>query len=355
MAELTPGDEQLLRLMREQDLITPSQEARVRQAVKKGRSLGEAVSRTPLVDPVKFASLQSYAAHHAPSDPGSAPPAGEKKEQGPPPFQPIRAEDDQPVALDLDLDTPETDSLDLDYEVRDLGPVGTPETPCARELDQDVDVDLDPEPDPPPRRPPPPTDTVRPPSVAELRRQALRKREQAETPSAESAEEAGPEPDQPAAAAPKPKSPAPASAASLPEPDDPQSYLHRNMQLQSYDLSDDEGISLIRQVNEMLQDSLDAGDAGLRLMPGVTDGPNLTRYGRDRAERAAEELEASQAEKLANRLKVMGRLEAWRRQPSQRGAFDVISQGRRYRVLLDFSTGEGDGETEVLTVHFLRG
>ncbi len=424
MADVTREDEKLLKLMREQDLITASQEARVRQALGKGQSLGEAVSRTPLVDSVKFASLQAYAARQS-SEPV------EKEEPGPPPFQPIQAEDDLEVALELDLDPPGHALPDLDYEVKDLGPVGAEEDAAPVESSvEDLDLDLDagpaapaaeekpsakqefgdprggpaapaaeekppqeppspppsaagppheapapppPKPAPPPAAPPPEPapepvkrGPVRPPSVAELRRQALinRKPKAPEPAKAEMEGEVGSILEEAFTSAGGGKKAAPAAAAAkdgqaagedeLPKPGPVNSYVPRAMRMQEFDLSDDEGISLIRQVNELLCESLDAGDGGVRLALGAGAGPNVMRFRANGRRRAAVEEEPAQVEKLVNRLKVMARLESWRRQQAQRGSFFVSWQGKRRRVLLDSAPG-GSGAGETLTVHFVEG
>jgi hypothetical protein len=383
MDPLNPEDELILSVLREQDLLTKSQETRVRSAMKRGMSVGEAIQRTPLVDPVKFTMMMALASTMN-AQPGlhvQEPSRGDDPAQKPPrDFTPIQAGDEDLIEIDEEI----PDLMDLGgekFEFRNLGPVSdqpenkprVPEkvsTPASRaitpdptpappsaprtampaDFDADLDLDIPEEPIPvaePPRRAHLDTDfdfdDLEIDGHADVP-ESKNSTESYEVPrvldaNLELEEETVP-----------PPPPAPARNKLRPA-GKPAEYDPPGGRIQSYDLGNDEGIPLIGKVNAFLREAVEEECGGLEF--DIEPGKSVVHYFDSKSEETqVKELDGDTAQKYVNRLKVMARLEPWRRQQAQKGKCLLTCSGRNLQMLVDQEPGpEGH---ELITLYLLK-
>ncbi len=422
---LSPKDDRVLHLLVEKDLITRAQEQRVRGAVARGMPLAEALQKTPLVDPIKFATIQALAA--STPDPG--------------PLEPSRPEDTQPVPTVREVPPPthkanppsgeiELDLLDDSepfetesgtFKIKNLGPVQgadetqvpspddegrrttessipihlaattyeEPDTVITSDLPEDFDDDLDFDefdkaestteivPGASAPAPPPPAngddlsdlddlddldeldelddldfdqedEETLPPHLPQRTGDDFDHEVQDKIDEVLDLDmpEVSPPPDGAVADAPT----APGGAAlysHLPPPLRTSGFIPKGQSPQNFDLSDDEGILLIEEVNALLRDAIEHQRLGLLLAPGEPSAQIklYTAAGTLDEERT---LEPEMIEKVVNRLKVMARIETWRNDARQQGAFDMTFGKQRARALV---STEGEGRDEILVVY----
>lgn len=306
------ADDIILKLLREKDLLTASQETRIRAALKRGMNLADAIAKTPLVDPVKFASIATLARRG-----------------------PVVTELAQEPAHMTDTAVPtDLDELDLPTEI---APAGTPP-------DDDLDLDLDHGPEPVP-----PAATARKneeddiDTMRFLLKPKAPKIEQQEVGSL--IEEAFDSP-----------KPAPA-AAQKSKPDlkltplkQKEEYTGAGAKPHNYNLADDEGITLISEVNAILSRCLEHGGIGF-VMETSLPADNLRLYGLDGSLKEEQTLESALLEKVINRMKVMARIETWRRLDNSRGVFRATWKASS---AMFYVHGETMSSGERLTVHLER-
>ena len=386
-------EEKTLQLLLKQELITEAQGKRLRGRMRRGMSLAEAISKTPLVDPVKLASIQSLAAH------------SENQEQ---PQEPIRRESSREIPRmhtgaseqkpESTIETPNASSRrqssSASAQVAKLAeeetapPVsGAPSPASAAETDSNlseldeidfpgladerIDLDLDDldmeETDVQTEGGPGMLAGPRPASseddIDTLRMHAPDALKNAGKEEGKDEDFAGEvdlvieevfdkkEKKQKGFAPLKPEEAiTDFSTDVLPALGNRENYQPRaGVAVQTFDLEDDEGINLIQQVNEILTTSFREGDAGLIIDPGQ-DPAVLKRYGNSRRLSSEEVMETDMVEKIVNRLKVMGRIEPWRRQATQKGVFRIRHRGKEASAFVQSDPGSESPDLLVIQI-----
>lgn len=117
-----------------------------------------------------------------------------------------------------------------------------------------------------------------------------------------------------------------------------------------FDLSDDEGIAIIAEVNQFLGDCLEKGEGGFILSPKEEE-ENLKYFSKIPKLVAVDTVEKTKLEKVLNRLKVMARLESWRSNESQKGLFKTKQDSSETAIYMD---AEKDDDGGRIIVHFHR-
>lgn len=379
MAEISGKDERVLNLLVKQKLITPSQESRLRMWLKRGADISEAIQKTPLVDPVKLASLQSLADHtereEAPLEPAVVSPATaetaadtpnddtpstdwdekiRKTPQGsreavkriedsrpqepapprifaddethPPPFmsahptKPFHEARPRPsIDIDADFDRLQeterefpppsmSDNPDDEAGLETLSSIGkiNPVSPADGEMMDEVDSILD----------------------EAFQKKQAQKRESRHGQAIEDYETIAP-------------------------PGDRESYRRDDAPtVQTYDLTDDEGIPLIQQVNEVLARALARNAQAILIDPRLKHS-NVKIYSNDYRLVGEETLHEDMVDKVLNRLKVMARIDPWRRHSPQKGSFKMVRGQRSANGCV--RTGPLPDEQETIAVYIFPG
>lgn len=368
MADKKATEERVLQLLVEQEQITRAQADRVRALLKRNTPIAEALQKVPLVDPIKFASAQALAA----KEPALSP-------QEPTPPATVGAVEDDDLDLELDLvdDLEPIDTESGPFKIRNHGPVGGkkisdeereslkeffepapsssdipkitdvadedfvatwPSKKIADALDADFDLDdLDDTEEPLPPKLPPASGEKFGEEVSSILEEAFDV--QISLPG-----DKGRKPAEKKPAAPAAKEP----VGRMPALGDKDAYQSRSVNPKPVNLADDEGINLIREVNAIFTRAIDAKSKGF-MLASLPAEDNLKLF--DAAGRLAdqESLEQAQAEKIINRIKVMARIETWRRDAQQLGSVRVLHQGLTYRAYVNAET-DAVG-TEALIVH----
>jgi hypothetical protein len=369
-------DEEVLRLLLKEQLITKVQETRLRAGLKRGMSLNEAVSRTPLVDTVKLASIQSIATQNLdlhPQEPERSSKSGRVHKLGSdggetlgdidPELRGFRIENLGPVK-ERDEPPPQIDDGVPTYDLEDLQAHASGDTDEFDDLDltdedsigdtatglEDLDLDLD--------------DDIELKSVErgpvaagedEIETLRIFPKKKDDPKNQEFLREV----DSALEQAFEKKTTGSRSSAEVPvrnaasedmlEPlADPAAYMPTgSAAAQTYDLADSEGITLIEKVNGIFIKAVQNDDSGFRLDPARQTG-NLQRFGSDQRASNAETIDHAVIEKVINRIKVMARLEPWRPQATQKGMFRVRHEKHKAGVYVQADPAE---DREVLTVH----
>lgn len=370
MADNKQIDERVLQLLLEQEQITRAQADRVRALLKRNTPLAEALQKVPLVDPVKFASAQALAAKEpaaTPQELASAPTLG--------------AVEDEDLDLELDLvdDVEPVETGSGPFKIRNHGPVGGkkisdeekqslkeffepapsssdipkitdvadedfvatwPAKKIAAALPDDFDMDLDDIDDTDeslsPKLPPASGEKFGE-EVSSILEEAFDV--QISLPGDKGKKTAEKKPAAPAAAGP---------VGRLPALGDKEAYQTRNANSKPVNLADDEGINLIREVNAIFTRAIDGKCKGFILAATAAE-ENLKLF--DEAGRLSDQetIEQAQAEKILNRIKVMARIETWRRDAQQLGSVRLLNEGLTYRA---FVNAEADAKgVESVIVH----
>lgn len=394
----------LVQLLLKEELITPAQAKRLARSLGKGMDPNEAVHVTPLVEPVKLASLLA-SLRGAPDEP----PAKAKEEEPteaappPPPREPTPLPGDV-IDAALELDEMDLLPVDLDdgeaFTIQDLGPVSEQDADAPSPSGDDIpEYDLDAElilpggkeadgpaaeaaEAPPPEEAPAPADAL--PELEDLDGDLdldldLDPAPAAEAPpprsmdldiesALEDAFEPGGEGDPAATPRPLPSSgesgkmvgmdglkvrPVRESQredvpATLKAPQPPEHYSGSG-RVNTYNLFDDEGINLIHEVNKVLLHVMEITGQGLVLDRGRMDS-NYRIYNSRWMLEEQRTIPEHELEKMINRIRVMARLEPWRRNQEQAGQCLVTAGGNTTRLLVE-SQPLGVGQ-EVLTVYF---
>ncbi len=272
-------DEQVLLLLLREGYITKRQDARVRAALKRGMNLSEAINKVPLVEPVKFASVQARADFE------------EKSKASVEPQQPASASSDIDTASGI-LDLSELNRIEKEKEKA--------ATKGAGKVDSDIDVD-DIEFDDVSE-----AETITGfPDEEELNEGM----DEAIESAFDSSERIAP----PNFSAEDPK---------YPELGDPAEYQPTASRVQTFDLNEDEGIPLVKQVNELLRTTVEAEASALVVLP-QRHSMNVVIFRNPSIVVSRKTLDLKTAEKVANRLKVMARIEAWKKGKGLKGTFKV--------------------------------
>ncbi|MCC6546440.1 hypothetical protein IT570_04655 [Candidatus Sumerlaeota bacterium] len=379
MSPLQPKDERLLTLLLEQQQITPSQSARLRAQLGRGMEIHEALAKTPLVDALKLASIESIAANQANSSKEVRKPTFSPTVVAPAPSQPAsRLPTLDDADLDLELDQPAELSIGSQtYQLRNLGPVSDlPEDfdagdapPVFHDLDEELEFEphhipgeqpLDEELMLPvddaastrrdftdfadeldlPGKTPPPIHAKIPVTTATVT-----------SPSTKLTTNFDVDLDAALEQAMSGEHPIPivtdSEFSTLAPLQDKDSFRSPQKSMQVFNTADDEGINLIREVNEIFARVLDAGGTGFIIDSRLVE-KNLITYDASGRMTSHETISHDRIDKIANRLKVMGRLEPWRRQNSQKGHFRIKHGADNVDVYLQTQPKASD--KEVLSV-----
>jgi hypothetical protein len=155
------------------------------------------------------------------------------------------------------------------------------------------------------------------------------------------------------AEAPAPAEPAKTSPATPPGgnrrlelPGSSESFLRPEAARLKYDLANDEGINLIRELNGLLIELLDMEGRGIEIDAVGTKEGEVRFYNGSGALSMQRKLEGDRALKLINRLKVMARIEPWRKD-SPKGAFEIRHFAARRMVHLQITSRGQDAEVAV--------
>jgi len=306
------ASEKIVEVLHRQGLLTGDQARRVRQAVDSGKDLVWALSHLPLVEPLQFLKAQSQAG----TSPGT------------------RGASTSPVSTPSPTSTPPT------YELKPL-PEG-PDTPTplpifAPGADGELNfAGLDEEEEDVP------TLEIEDKDYAEGFEGVGRPMDPSHTPLPESPEIS-------------PHTPMPHHRLSggTPNPSSPtpESFARPGVSPSTYDLSDDEGIALVNRVNALLAEALAERTRRVVLRP-VPAGMEIASISELGTEGVSRPLEPDEGAKIANRIKIMARIEPWRK-PPQKGMFNVQHQRRQGRVLVDILESPDAPGTEEITLHFI--
>lgn len=389
MSQIQPKDERLLTLLMEQQQITPSQSARVRAQLNRGMEIHEALAKTPLVDALKLASVEAMAANQSNSSkevkkPTFTPPAVVAPAPAPPANR-VPSLDD--ADLDIELNQPaEVNFGSGTYQLKNLGPVSELDDdfddshgdPADLELDADLELEpqhlaasheLDDElmlPD----------DDI---ASADTRRNFSDFGDDLDMPGktpvpvrqqimVDEMEFELPPPPKPAQKlttnfdadldavieqAMSGEHPIPVISEGeftrLAPLQDKDSFRSPQKSMQVFNTADDEGINLIREVNEIFARVLDAGGTGFAIDPRRAE-ENLIIYDSAGAIASQETIQRDRIDKVANRLKVMGRLEPWRRQNAQKVHFRIKHGGDNVDVYIQTQPKATDKEVLLVRV-----
>jgi len=142
----------------------------------------------------------------------------------------------------------------------------------------------------------------------------------------------------------------PRTDTGVPKPED---FIRPGMPIPSYDLADDEGIPLIKRVNAMLVEALDAGVRQMFVRYG-SKGITVSFISEVGTSGRYMQMDMAEGERVCNRMKIMARIEPWRK-PPQKGIFLVRHHKRVMRALLEINSSMEYPEREDLIVHFLAG
>lgn len=319
-----PANQKLVEVLLREGLLTEEQARRVLVAVEGGRDLTWALSHLPLVEPLRFLRAQSLAGTNPiPTglpNPALTPIPGNVSGVGTPiaPRTPNRSpqeSEESPVepsikTLELDLDT----NYGMGFE--QVGrPVQAP-TPFT----EGKSPPISPPPSPPPlgvsAAPPPPSPAMTPLPTTH---------------------------------------PEAASGSTLPPLDDPgvdpASYQRPGIVAATYDLADDEGIPLVQRVNALLTEALEEGIRVVDICPESEGYLLLFRTGSGSSGRSRP-LAAEEAVRIGNRLKVMARIEPWRK-PPQKGTFNILWNKRHHRVFINLVSWPENPDTQRTVVHII--
>ncbi len=295
--ELEPMDEAALGVMVAESLITSDQLRRVRAMLLKGKALQEALSIVPIVDPLQFLRIQRTVSGEdvAPST-SLIHAQAVLREPTPPPSDKPRiplagfGKREADNALDFD-------SIDLEGSGFVIAPL--PVAPADSTDENVLSVAK--------------TEVVGAPTpLPERRRIDL--------------------------------------SQALEPPDSMESYLNTTSTGTIYPLEEDDGIPMLKGLYALVTELASIEGLGLVIdWMGGDDGDVrfFLKSGKLAMHRT---LPPGDAARFINRLKIMARIEPWRRD-SPRGSFLISDRGRQYRLLLKVMTRSDD--TESATVYLV--
>ncbi|MCC5877691.1 MAG: hypothetical protein JJU11_15835, partial [Candidatus Sumerlaeia bacterium] len=131
-------------------------------------------------------------------------------------------------------------------------------------------------------------------------------------------------------------------------PDDPESYDRGK--LVTFNLYDDEGINLIHDVNQRLLRVIEISGQGM-VLDRSRDAQNFRVYNAKWMLEEQRTLSEPEIDKMINRVRVMARLEAWKRNELQKGQCLVTAGSNCFRLLVE-SRPIKPGR-EVLTLYYM--
>jgi hypothetical protein len=325
-------DRKLIEVLYEQGLLTEEQVRRVQATLDAGRDLGWALSHLPLVEHLHFLKARSFLESGGikRSSGGTPTPLPTPLPLGPSATWDVRivgrpertppTDSDRPrtVASDLEEDAKEEKVQTWDIEDKDYG-AGF--EGVARPLSGDPTPPEGPTAASPaaPLTPPAPRHPSAPPTPALSRNTPI--------PSASPA--------------------APASPGDL----DPAHYARTGISPSTYDLADDEGIPLVSRVNALFAEALDTGVRQI-VLRSVPEGIALQFVSQPNTAGTSRLLEREEGDRICNRLKIMARVEPWRKAP-QKGTFHLLHHKRQFRVLVDILAPSRPAEPEELQLFLL--
>lgn len=346
---MATDDGKILDLLAADGALTADQARRVRAQVGRGKPLAEALQSTPLVDPLQLAKAQQKAADANPVLGAAA-----RSNMAEHALASVESSDEETINEMLkkspEVRRPKIPALDGDPK---------PAAPAADAPRRPKIPSLDPEPKPaapaagePPRRPKIPSldpqPKAAPAPAAEAPKgpmnaadwdrrlqEAMRARQGgAEAPAAEPAKTAASSPNTP-----------PGGNRRLELPGSPESFLRPESAKLKYDLANDEGINLIKELNGLLVELVDMEGRGIEIDGGAKDG-EVRFFSGSGALSMQRKLDGDRAMKLINRLKVMARIEPWRKD-SPKGAFEIRHFAARRMVHLQITSRGQDAEVAV--------
>jgi len=285
-------DENAVRLMQEENLITPDQAKRLRVMLGKGKTLGEALQTVPLVEPLIYLRIQRQA-----SADEIAPKTSFQNEL-------INVETPgaktKPRLVGMGKREPanilDFDSIDLEGSGFLIAPITGPINESSESFELGG---LE-------------TDIAASNTPARLGEMADPKRILA--------------------------------IQSLEEVDDVESYMQTTTVGQVYDLAEDDGIPLLKRLHGLLIELVEMSGRGVVVeWPGGGSG-EIRFYSESGRLGMQRSVEGDEAAKLINRLKIMAHIEPWRRD-SPRGSFIIKVGSGQHRVMLKVMTRSDDAET----------
>lgn len=308
--------------------LTEHQAKRVRQSLESGKELVWALSHLPLVEPLQYLRAQSQASsgqiqntqeilqgafgatpHPRPSVSSSyeiKPISSKPDSPAPSPVSPPPTGESDLLFLSSQDggDVPTLDLEDKDY-ARGFEGVGQP-MGGAGSLDESLASSSDPAPIPPPS---------------------------------------------PRPSLPKPRRMNPPSSPGGVVVPSPEAYARPGVAPPIYDLNDDEGIPLVFRVNALLSEALGAGVRRI-VIRSAGAGMEVASASDFGTEGVAQPLERDEGLKICNRLKIMARIEPWRK-PPQKGMFVLHQPRRQARVLIDVAESATEPGAEEIILHLI--
>lgn len=337
MNESTAAVHRIVEVLLGQGLLTEEQAKRVRAAVDNGKDLQWALVQLPLVEPLHLLRAQSIVSGAASSSASDVTSVGQGSR--PPVPRPAGAESSTtgtgrrsgsaaPVSADVRLDAEGVPTIELDPRQdfrRGFGGIGRPShtgpesgtpgggaaPPILEGIGGDTRSGLRPALSMPSQDPP------------SARMRAL------------------------AAAG----GSAPASKFFSPNAvPNPQDYVRPGGNPPVYNLGEDEGIPFVARVNGMMSSAI---ETGMRQIVVWRTGKmfSFALVSESGTPGTMQPMEDEDAARLLQRLKVMARIEPWKK-PPQRGLFHVVHHKRHYRCLIDFEASAVEG-TEDLRIYFI--
>lgn len=131
-------------------------------------------------------------------------------------------------------------------------------------------------------------------------------------------------------------------------PDDPEAYDRGK--IVTFNLYDDEGINLIHEVNQRLLRVIEISGQGM-VLDRARDENNFRVYNSKWALEEMRTLSEPEIDKMINRIRVMARLEAWKRNELQKGQCLVTAGSNCFRLLVESVPIKPGRET--LTLYYM--
>ena len=335
MSPAKPEDVKLLGILVSRGMITPNQSDRGKKGLGAGTELMDVLQSTPLVEPLQFMKAQQIiqaqeAAREAPV---------ERDNEG---VNVVELDDD----LELDFDSYRPTPV-----VPITGEVVIEKTPAPTDVAEQAklvesDFDLDSEFDfhevqtGPPSRVPLAEPEPEEPHYAKLDTDFDMEFESSAVHVLD--EELDQDLELPAET-PKP----PVADKPIPLPRDSTGFIRPGLAPAVFDLGNDEGIAVIGQANHLLARVIEKKHAALHLRQADKAG-RADYLGGNGLPVETEEMGTEAASKIMNRLKVMARIEPWRK-TSLQGAFYMLDRGIEYTGMVESAAGEGE-ETLLVTI-----
>ncbi|MCB2155178.1 hypothetical protein KQI84_09845 [bacterium] len=350
MPEPTQEDIKLLGILVSRGLVTPDQSNRVKRVLHTGMELIDALQTTPLVEPLQFMKAQQIhqAQDSAPKDPVERDDEGvnvmdlevdselDFESWKPTPVIPNTGEEiveptpeaaemtDQAKLVESDFDLDEEDFHDIQTgpsahpPVSLVDPDPEPEEPKYQRLDTDFDIELE----------TPAVEVLEDALDDELELPGMSKEAVPKLDSAEVSKHA-------------------ATQEPIALPRDSTGFIRPGVSAGVFDLANDEGIAVIGQANHLLIGVIQKKHAAVLLHQAGNDS-RVDHVDSAGHVAETENMGPEAMSKIINRLKVMARIEPWRK-TSLQGGFYMLDKGIEYTAIVESGSGENE-ETLQITI-----